>query len=413
MGGKGSGRIKETVRAARLTMETRKRATQETLDFNERLITQAGDRMFSVERKYPNGNWFVVGSVENAKEETLGETFGGGSYRLYEVDKGSELRTNKPPLSIRISPAKWPAKPEYAKDPEALAAEQVAEAQTLEEDELELGTGRGKQRVDVREIAEKIEARIRREFEDKARIEKIESQLRLLIENGGPNRGQAAPTAAERMAEMRELMSLVKELQPPPAFGSIAPVDPMTALRQSLDMVKTFRSDFGDVLGGPPKGNPALEKLTDALMGLGQAAIAAHQRNTATPAPRPRVMAGGGQQPAGQPATGQGGQGMPTQEQIERDTQLMFNELQHRLMDDQQDQLSPSPITHISETASWIQSRWDDPQAPTVWQNLKPLFKRFSESEIVQFLSMKSPALAVTDAQKAWLTSLVEILKRS
>ena len=406
-GNKRSGRTAASYALARVTGASEKNLTKETKAYIERLKGQAGARMFSVDRKYSDGQWFTVGTVDHAKEEIVGEAFGGGTYRLYELDQ-SEDRTGKPPLVLKLSPARWPIKAEYATSPAELERANLEAERDEDDDEDVTGRPGRMAGADVRTLAERIEAKLRREMETKQRITDLEREIKYLSERANLGAaGGTAPTAADRIAEMREMASLMRELAPPPAMGQVVtPMDPIAQLRESMNLVAMMRGEVDKFAPAAAKPNPMLEKLADSLLQMGSQAITAYQRNTATPAPRNLQGAPAGGQRAGTVTA-------PTKEQVEQDYQIMLNELTQRLQADQVDQLAPAPKSHISETATWIKARWNDPNAPTVWVQLREGFKKYTDGQIVEFLGMQQPQLVDSEPKKNWLASLVELIRKA
>jgi len=405
MGGRGSGRTRESVAVQKLLGASPKQSTEATKEWVKRLKTQAGDRMFSVDRKYLNGEWYTVGNVDEVKEEVIGATFGGGTYRVYEMTKATEERTDKPPLTMKLSPVRWPIKKEFAQEPRDAEAEQL---QDLSGDDDVAGAGAA---VNINELAARIEARIRRELEDKnerAEQKRELASLKELVLNGG-SRQVTGGGAAEQMALIREMFSMFKEMQPPAMLNPMmtSPASPVQSLRESLEAVKILREDLKGLGIGAEAPNPMLAKLTDSLVALGEKAMITAQVRAASPAPQ------GGRQLALQQRQVAPADAGPTEEEKERDYQIMVNELTQRLATDQADQLSPAPKTHISETATWIQSKWTGDSAATVWVRLRDTFKQFDDGQVLFFLEATAPQLADSPAKKAWLTSLVELIRKA
>jgi hypothetical protein len=423
MGAKGSGRTRESYALQRLAGASKAHRTADTENFYERLKLQAGDRMFSVDRRYSDGQWFTVGVVGDAREESVGGAFGGGVYRVYEVDKAREERTGTPPLTLKLHPGKYPFKEEFVKSPTELEAEAGEDDEDLTKYGIAGGAGAG---VDVRELAARIEQTIRRDLERENRVWQLEQQIKMLSERGPVSGGGQV----DSLAMIREIAGLMKELAPAPAFGMMGagqapPANSLEQLKESFALIKGVQELAGQIPGGA-KGNPMLEQLTMRLFSLGEKAITAYQahrapvtvnarqaapagatRSNAVPFPNGGSLGQPGMQ-AGPPAPPQ-----PSPEQIERDFQIMVNELSQKLLTDQADQLSDAPKTHISETVGWVRAQWTGDDAPTVWTNLRDMFQKFSDGDVRDFLVFKVPALADTDKKKAWLGSLVELLRKA
>lgn len=376
------------------------------------------DRLFEVQRIYPSGKKAFVGTCQNTRLDTLGKMFGAGEYELSEVDRATNEPTSKPPLRRILHPGKYPLRPEFAKDP--MDAEAEMNPPQLPAHVAALGATQLDSMTNA-QIYDKAKNDALAEFQRLQEMQNLKDQLQRL-ENALQQRPQGELAGTSSMAQLREMMGLVKELMPPPIPNPLSmPLTPAESVRQGVESIRLFQSELKnlglDMGGAQAKSeNPALLKLIDALQSIATSALPALAAPRALPVqrqqvPSPTVLAGAhGQQPAPQAAAAPAPAPMQAPAPVEDPSATMLNELATKLRQDQAAQLAKPPRSHISETAAWINGRMADPAAGPIWANLPNVLASFSDQAIVQYIARQAPDLTDTQEKAGWLLSLVEIL---
>lgn len=376
------------------------------------------DRLFEVQRIYPSGKKAFVGTCQNTRLDTLGKMFGAGEYELSEVDRATNEPTNKPPLRRILHPGKYPLRPEFAKDPMDAEAEMnppqlPAHVAALQGGPLDT--------LSPQELYAKAKQDALQEFQRLQEMQTLKDQLARL-ETALQARPQGEAQASS-MAQLREMMGLVKELMPPPIPNPLGmPLSPADSVRQGVEAIRLFQTELKG-LGldtAPAKAeNPALMKLIEALQSIATSALPALSSTRPLPVqraqvPAPAVLAGQGHAGAAAPAPAAApvAAAAPAPAPATEDARLtMLNELAAKLRQDQADQLATPPRSHIQSTAAWIKGRMVDPTAGPIWHNLPNVLSAFSDQAVVQYIATQAPDLTETPAKGAWLASLVELLK--
>jgi hypothetical protein len=423
VGGKGSGRTKESRLQQKYEGAAAGLQTPETREFHQAVRRQMADRMFEVHRSYPSGKKAFVGTVGNSRLDTLGKMFGAGEYELHEVDRGTGEATNRTPLRRILHPGKYPLRPEYAKDPmdaELAAAPLAPPAHVAALAGGPLGS------LTPEQIYEKAKADALGEMQRQQEIKELRDGMARL--EAALAARPAADSQASSMAQLRDTIGLVKELMPPPVPNFNTPLTPTESVRQGVEAIRLFQTELkglGLDLGGTAAKaeNPALLKLIDALQNIATSALPSLAAPRPLPVqraavPMPAVLAGAAAAGAAAPAPAGAATPAPAAAapaapapagEDQRLTMLL--ELSERLRADQAAQLQNPPQSHINSTVQWIRARMADPAAGAVWNNLPNVLGAFSESAVLEYIAGQAPDLVDTPPKRAWLASLVELLK--
>lgn len=438
MGGKGSGATKESWTKRKYEQAAAGQQTPETREYFALLRRQMSDRLFEVHRVYPSGKKAMLGTVANLKADTLGKMFGAGEYELYEVDRGTGEATNKPPVKRILHPGKYPLKEEYARDP--MDAELLLNPPATPPHVAAAAAAAGDlSAMSPAQIYERATAEALERFRREQEMKDLKDQLLRLEQRLANPPAPAQDQQLSGMAQLREMMGLVKELMPPPVPNPLTmPQAPLDTVRQAVEAIKLFQGELSGLGIGPaaPKENPALVHLVTALKDIAQAAIPAMaaarplpvQRPpmvhapapVGAPAPGPRPAAGAapgaGAAPATSPAAGHGPAPVSPAQQAdlaEQERMDMLHELATKLRQDQADQLAVPPRSHVQDTVRWIRQRSTDAGSTATWRNLPNVVSNFSEGAIVAYIAQAAPDLTDSDAKKNWLLSVVDLLKKA
>lgn len=420
MGGKGSGfddAARRRHKAGGDELEAGINQTEETREHLEQLRRQSGDRLFEVERVYPSGRKAELGTIQRSNSESIGRLFGAGEYRVYEIDRGTGMRTKRPPVTKILSPAKWALIEKFSRDPADVEMEMEAARRGPE---IQSMGGARLAGLTPEQIFERAEAsameKMKKENERVELLHKIELMNQQLadLKNGG-----GANNTASRFQEMRDMVALMNELRPPqmtPLGGGLG-----GSLKEAVETIKILQTDLAGLglAGGAAKANPALETLAKSLTEI--AAEGAKGWMASTRAQGRMLPPGAGGQGVPQafgaqqaPAAGGGTatQAAADVQASEDQVQQVMQELSTRLAADQADQLATPPRSHISETVAWIRQRMNNPAAGPAWANMRTLVQNYPEAGVMQWIVGNFAQLGDNARKQAWLQSVIEMVKR-
>jgi hypothetical protein len=405
VGAKGSGRTRESFIQLEQDGAPLGTQTQETKEHLAMVRAQAGDRMFEVVRVNADGSKDELGTIQNSKTSTIGSTFGGGEYEIYEIERGTEMRTKRSPVKKILHPGTWPINPKYCKSARVMEQEFVHGLTPA------FGSGAATSPLAGRspeEILQLAKMQAKKEFEDEQRLRDLTAiQERTLRELEALRAAGGQVGGASNLVQMREMFGLMNEMRGPQMNAVVQPKGPIETLKEAAETLSVFKNLSGDLgFAGGTKQNPMLEKLAESLTQIGTtyAQTKLSPQGTRMLPPGPTGQA----RPSAQ---------APSQAAVaERNADVLVEDMQRELLthleQDQAAQLGGAPGSNMTQTATWLKSKWTEPYATQAWRSLKVnVVDVYPVDGIVTYMSGVAPYLVATPEKKAWLVQLLNMVK--